>query len=245
MSGARYALYFAPRPSNAWSRFGARWLGRDAATDRRIEQPAIDGLAREAFHALTAAPRKYGFHATLKAPFALREGATRKALADAVARFCATRRPIPLPPLEVRRIADFLALVPAARASRVHELAADCVREFEAFRAPLVAAELDRRRRAGLSPRQDRYLEEWGYPYVLAEYRFHLTLTGSLEAAPPHQVTALVAAARAALGALPAASLRVDGVCLFEQPQPAAPFRLVRRFPFRGAGRASGSGPRA
>jgi putative phosphonate metabolism protein len=237
MCAFRYALYYAPPRSSGWWRFGARWLGRDPATGERIEQPTVAGLTREAFQAITAEPRKYGFHATLKAPFALREGATRKALADALARFCRARRPVPLPPLEVRRLADFLALVPVARASRVNELAADCMREFEAFRAPLAAAELERRRRKGLSPRQDRYLEEWGYPYVLAEYRFHLTLTGSLDGTPPHQVTALVAAARAALDSLRAAPLRLDAVCLFEQPEPAAPFRLVRRFLLGGARR--------
>ena len=237
MPASRYALYFAPRTSSGWWRFGARWLGRDAATGERVEQPPIAGLAREAFQALTAEPRKYGFHATLKAPFALRKGATRVALADAVARFCRARRSIPLPPFEVTRLADFVALVPATREGRVNELAADCVLEFEAFRTPLAAAELDRRRRKGLSPRQDRYFEEWGYPYVFAEYRFHLTLTGSLEEATPHQVTALIAGAREALAALDAAPLRVDAVCLFEQPEPAAPFRLVRRFLLRGARR--------
>ncbi len=232
MPTSRYALYFAPRTSSGWWKFGARWLGRDAATGERVEQPPITGLPREALQALTAAPRKYGFHATLKAPFALRQGATRAALAEAVAQFCRARHPIPLPPFAVTRLADFLALVPATREGRVNELAADCVREFEAFRAPLAAAELDRRRREGLSPRQDRYLEEWGYPYVFAEYRFHLTLTGSLEGAPPHQVAALLAAARDALPAIP---LRLDALCLFEQPEPTAPFRLLKRFLLRRA----------
>jgi L-alanine-DL-glutamate epimerase-like enolase superfamily enzyme len=69
---------------------------------------------------------------------------------------------------------------------------------------------------------------------VFAEYRFHLSLTGSLDGTPPHQVTALVAAAR---DALPAAPLRLDAVSLFEPSEPAAPFRLVRRFLLRGAGR--------
>jgi putative phosphonate metabolism protein len=233
MSEPRYALYFAPRPSSGWARFGAAWLGRDAATGAGVEQPAIAGVSREAFHALTAEPRKYGFHATLKAPFTLR-AATRRALVDALARFCQGRQPVPLPPLVVQRLDDFLALVPERRDARVNELAADCEREFEPFRAPLAPAELDRRRRKGLSPRQDRYLEAWGYPYVLAEYRFHLTLTGSLDGRPPDQVTALVAAAQRAL---PSAPLRVDAVALFEQPEPAAPFRLVRRFLLRGAGR--------
>lgn len=234
MSEPRYALYFAPRPSSDWARFGARWLGRDPATGVGVEQPAIAGVSREAFHALTDAPRRYGFHGTLKAPFALREGATRRGLADALARFCGARRPIPLPPLAVQRLDDFLALVPSSRASAINDLAADCERGFEEFRAPLVPAELDRRRRAGLSPRQDRYLEAWGYPYVFAEYRFHLTLTGSLDGTPPDQVTALVAAAK---GALPSAPLALDAVALFEQPEPAAPFRLVRRFLLRAAGR--------
>lgn len=227
MPGARHAICFAPRPSSGWWRFGARWLGRDPATGEPVEQPPIAGLPREVFQALTAEPRKHGFHATLKAPFALREGATRKALADALARFCRARRSIPLPPFEVKRLDGVLALVPTAREGRVNELAADCVRELEAFRAPLAAAELDRRRRQGLSPRQDRYLEEWGDPYVFAEYRFHLALTGGLEEASPHQVTALIAAAREAL---PATALQLDALCLFEQPGPTAPFRLVRRF---------------
>ena len=235
MCASRYALSFAPRTTSAWWRFGTAWLGRDAATGERVEQLAVAGFARDAFDAVTAEPRKHGFHATLKAPFALREGATRKALAEALARFCKARRSIPLPPLEVKRLDDFLALVPAARASSINELAADCVREFEVFRAPLAAAELDRRRRAGLSPRQERYLEEWGSPYVLAEYRFHLALTGSLDGRPPHQVSALIAAARESVDAVRAPPLRVDAVSLFEQPEPAAPFRLVRRFPLRGA----------
>jgi putative phosphonate metabolism protein len=234
MPHPRYALYFAPRPSSDWGRFGARWLGRDPATGAGVEQPVIAGVSPAAFHALTDAPRAYGFHATLKAPFALREGASCKALAAALARFCRARRPIPLPPLEVQRLDDFIALVPVRREGRVNELAADCEREFEPFRAPLAPAELDRRRRAGLSPRQDRYLEAWGYPYVFAEFRFHLTLTGRVDAAPPDQLTSLVAAARAAL---PPAPLALDAVALFEQPDPAAPFRLARRFLLRGAAR--------
>jgi putative phosphonate metabolism protein len=234
MPASRYALYFAPLASSAWGRFGARWLGRDPATGERVAQPAIAGLSGEAFAELTAAPRQYGFHATLKPPFALREGTTPEALADTLARFCRTRRAIALPPLEVRRLADFLALVPAERESRVNGLAADCVREFEPFRAPLAAAELDRRRRQGLTPRQDRYLEAWGYPYVFAEYQFHFSLTGPVAQAPPHAVAALIAAAR---DAAPAAALQLDAVALFAQPEPALPFRLVKRFRLGNRGR--------
>ncbi len=230
----RHAIYFAPAEGSPWWRFGARWLGRDPATGAEVPLPALQGIAPEELCALTATPRRYGFHATVKAPFVLRAGATREALAAALERFCAARPGVPLPRLEVARLGDFLALVPVARESRVNDLAAECVREFEPFRAPLAAAEAERRRHKGLSPRQDRYLEEFGYPYVLAEYRFHLTLTGSLDAVPPQLVAAARAAAEHAVAELAAEPLRLDALALFEQPERAAPFRLVARFPFRG-----------
>lgn len=228
----RYALYFAPPERSAWGRFGASWLGRDAATGTAVPQPDLPGIAPDAFLALTDTPRRYGFHATVKAPFALRSGATRDGLAAALKRFCAPRTAFPMPRLEVTRIDDFLALTPVARESRVNDLAAECVRDFEPFRAPLDAAELEQRRRKGLSPRQDRYLEEFGYPYVLAEFRFHLTLTGSISGAPPQHVAAVHAAAEQAVAALADEPLRFDALALFEQPEREGPFRLVARFPF-------------
>lgn len=227
----RHAIYFAPAEGSPWWRFGAAWLGRDPATGAEVPQPALEAVAPDDFRALTATPRRYGFHATVKAPFELRAGATREALAAALERFCAARSAIALPQLRVTQLDDFLALVPAARESRVNDLAAECVRDFEPFRAPLDAAELERRRRKGLSPRQDRYLEEFGYPFVLAEYRFHLTLSGSLDAAPPHLVAAVRAAAEHAVAALAGEPLQLDALALFEQPERAAPFRLVARFP--------------
>ena len=233
----RHAIYFAPVEGTPWWRFGAAWLGRDPGTGAEVPQPALEGIAPGDFRALTETPRRYGFHATVKAPFVLRTGATRETLAAALERFCAARSGVALPRLEVTRIDDFLALVPAARESRVNDLAAECVRDFEPFRAPLDAAEAERHRHRGLTPRQDRYLEEFGYPFVLAEFRFHLTLTGSLDAAPPHLVAAVRAAAEHAIAALAGEPLPFDALALFEQPERAAPFRLVARFPLAREGR--------
>ena len=227
----RFALYFAPDDSSAWRDFGALWLGRDAATGSDVDQAAIDGVDAHTFRALTAAPRRYGFHATLKAPFALATGATKAALAKELARFCAARLPLQMPPLEVARLDDFLALVPVARETRINELAADCVRAFDSFRAAPEPEEIERRRRKGLSTRQDRYLIEWGYPYVLADYRFHMTLTGGLDGVSPHHVAAVLAAARTMLAGLAGEPLWLDAICLFDEPDEASPFRLVARFP--------------
>jgi putative phosphonate metabolism protein len=227
----RHALYFAPAEGSAWWRFGTSWLGRDPATGAAAPQLAVPGVGVDEFRALTEKPRRYGFHATVKAPFALRADATREALAAAVERFCADRAAFPVPRLAVARLDDFLALVPVVRESRVNDLAADCVRELEPFRAPPDAAELERRRRGRLSPRQDRYLEEFGYPFVLSEFRFHLTLTGSLEGAAPQHVAGVRAAAEHAVASLVDAPLHFDALALFEQTEREAPFRLVARFP--------------
>ena len=72
----RYALYFAPAAGSAWDRFGASWLGRSAHTGVSLAQPEIRGLDAARFRALTGAPRRYGFHATLKPPFRLAAGCT-------------------------------------------------------------------------------------------------------------------------------------------------------------------------
>ena len=63
------------------------------------------------------------------------------------------------------------------------DFAAATVAGLDPFRAPPSEAELDRRRRVGLSASQERMLKYWGYPYVFDEFRFHLTLSGRLEEA--------------------------------------------------------------
>lgn len=227
---ARYAAYFAPAPGTRWWAFGCAWLGYDAATGRGVAQPAIPGVAAEALAALTAAPRRYGFHATLKAPMRLAAGAGEAALAAAMEAIAAAHEPFALPPLRVARLGGFLACTPAVREPRLHALADDCVRELDPFRAPPTAAELAKRRAAGLAPRQSEHLARWGYPYVLDTFRFHLTLTGPLDGVPQETAARVTAAAEAAVAALAGAPLACDALCLFLQPDAQSSFRLIRRF---------------
>ena len=37
--------------------------------------------------------------------------------------------------------------------------------------------------KSGLTDRQEALLTQWGYPYVMEEFRFHITLTGALDPA--------------------------------------------------------------
>ena len=67
----RYAIYFAPAHGSPWWEFGARWLGRDERNDTALTQHPLAQIAPDDLLELTAQPRRYGFHATLKAPFGL------------------------------------------------------------------------------------------------------------------------------------------------------------------------------
>ncbi len=171
----RYAVYYLPDDAGL-AGFGASWLGWDVAGGVPVEQPEIEGIAEA-----TAAPRRYGFHGTLKPPFFLADGAEFGTLEAEVADLAGRLAPVRLDGLRLAAIGRFLALVPEGGTRALGDLAFACVRDLDGFRRPPDAAELARRRAAGLTERQESLLTEWGYPYVGDEFRFHLTLTGKLD----------------------------------------------------------------
>ncbi len=181
MKFSRYAIYVTvpPGPLND---FGAAWLGWNAATGERPDAPIVEGLPKPA-HTITARPRKYGLHGTMKPPFRLADGHDFEALNAAFADFCARRAPVPLGGLALTRLGRFLALTPTGDPAGLAALAFAAVKELDGFRAPATEAELDRRRQSGLTPRQEALLLQWGYPYVGEEFRFHITLSGPLSEA--------------------------------------------------------------
>ena len=170
----RYAIYFLPDPASALWAFGCSVIGYDAMTGIPVARPDHPDLRETAGADTRTDPRRYGFHATLKAPFVLRDGATENDLRVAVDDVAARRSRFVLPGLHVSAIGSFLALVPNQPDVRIDALAADCVTAFEPFRAPLSPADRQRRLKAPLTLRQTELLETWGYPYVLDEFRFHM-----------------------------------------------------------------------
>jgi len=230
-AAARYAIYWAPPADGALWRFGARWLGRDAETG--AETPPGDGAAADPdwLRAATADPRHYGLHATLKPPFRLAAGRDRDALIAALAAFAAGAAPVAGPALVLRRLGRFLALVPGGPAPAIQALAASVVAQLDAFRAPPPPEELAKRRAHGLTPDQEQYLQRWGYPYVMDAFRFHVTLTGSLD---PDALTRLEALLAPRVADFAAAPLTLAELALFEQDAPERPFRLTGRFGFAG-----------
>lgn len=227
MTTARFALYFAPAPDHPLWAAGCQWLQRDASLPE--DSPP------QALRSWIAAPRRYGFHATFKAPFRLRAGIDEASLLHAVRAFAAERPAFAMPPLEVAMLADFLALRPVHAVDAQHplrQLADACVERFEPLRAPPTDEELARRDPRGMSPRQRELFARFGYPYVLEEWRFHMTLSDSLQGVRRLQQDAMAAQARVHFAAALALPLHCEQLAVFVQGRADQAFRLAHRLPF-------------
>jgi putative phosphonate metabolism protein len=221
----RYAIYWAPPAAAPLARIGEAWLGRNAETGRPVERTMLDGFSAAELAAITAEPQRYGLHATLKPPFRLTPGKSAGELEQALADFARRAPALAAPPLRLKRIGRFLALVPGHDVG-IETLAAACVEHFDAFRARADAGEIARRSTARLTPAQEGNLLRWGYPYVMAEFRFHVTLTGPIDPATAARLEPRLAVLFADVMTVPVV---IDALALFAEPAPGAPFRLVRR----------------
>jgi putative phosphonate metabolism protein len=225
----RYAVFWAPPRGSALARFGARWLGWDAEAGLPVPQLEVPGLPAPVPE-ITATPRRYGFHGTLKPPFRLAEATDFAALDGAVAGLAAKSGSFRGAPPTLTRIGRFIALVPSARSSALDALAERCVSGLDTFRAPSGEAELARRREHGLTSRQEEHLARWGYPYVLDEFRFHLTLTGGLA---PEEGAAVFEALARLTEPFCAEPLPFDEICLFGEDEDGG-FHVLKRYALTG-----------
>lgn len=228
MSKTRYSVYFAPAEASELERVCASILGRCARTDKILKQPELPGLNPSRLAELTASPRHYGLHGTLKPPFFLAEETQEADLVTATGLLAVRWKAFHLPPLRLETIGSFLALIPSAPCPELQALARACVTELDIFRRPAPPEELARRRAQGLSPEQARLLVRWGYPYVLEEFRFHLTLTSSIQNAQERELIRSALAPLLAPFAL--RQVPVQSISLFRQPQPDEAFTVMREF---------------
>ena len=212
----RYAIYYAPEASSAWWAMGSHWLGRCALTGRQLAQPVIEGVAPDLMHTYTQDPRRYGWHATLKAPFVLAPGESLSSLISGLRTIASQVSAFDMPRLQVSTDGGFLALRPIGHHKHIHNTADACVTSLQALTQPLSAEDLARRRQKKLTALQERYLQEWSYPWVLNEFQFHMSLTGPLRNIPTAERIALVSAAEERFDALP--PCRFTHLSVFAEP---------------------------
>jgi hypothetical protein len=219
----RIALYYAPPASSAWWREGSEWLGRDAENGRIFDTHV---------HDLTRAPRRYGWHATIVPPFHCAAGITPDDVLDAARAWARSIARFEMP-VCAAQLGRFTALRPAHESDdvRVREMAASALRSLAHVRAAASPESIERRITPDMSQRQIELLREWGYPYVFDEYRFHMTLSDSLDDVAARASIADEWNRRiGTLGPLP-----MHGAALFIEPAAGAPFTLWQRLSFNAS----------
>jgi hypothetical protein len=134
----------------------------------------------------------------------------------------------------VGKISDFIALLPRQTPTGLSELAQALVKQFDCFRAPMSDADRARRQPDRLTARQRAYLQQWGYPFVLDEFRFHMTLAGPIE---PQQIDFVCDKLERLFRTEVAdwdAPVRIDAMSVFKQPRRDRPFHILSRHTLAG-----------
>jgi hypothetical protein len=228
----RYALYLAPPADSDLWRFGCDVIGRDARTGAARKGFSLEGYPPDSWRTMTSSPRRYGFHATLKAPFLLRLDLDVAELFDRVGELARRFSPFDAGELGMGVVVAgegraFVALKPKGALKELRCFEASVVRGLDRLRAPFVEDGPERRGSGRLTPRQAYYLDAWGYPYVLDEFDPHFTLTNAI--ADADRVARLLDwefGLRVASHAL-----CVDALTLFGQSESGGEFKILHRFP--------------
>lgn len=227
----RYGIYFTPTAHDPLLRVAANWLGRNAFNGMVVRTPVIGAVKPEEISALTEEPRRYGFHATIKAPFRLHENYEEHQMLSSMMHFASGYQAVVLPPLKVAQIGPFFALVPSEPCAALQQLANDVVVHFERFRAPLNAAELAKRKPEKMDDLHRSNLEQWGYPYVFEQFRFHMTLTGAVPAEQQAHVRNVLDVFFAPVLSEP---VKINNLALFTEAESGAPFEVHSLHPLTG-----------
>ena len=218
----RYAIYWTPLPETAIAKFGALWFGGFETF----------GLPPQLAQRAIKAPAIYGLHATFKAPFRLQDDVRPETLRDALDDFCANRRAPEKSRLMLGYYQRYLTLMLCEKEADIDLLAAECVTHFDRFRAPL--NEEDRKRRElrdldGMSPQEEAFLKDFGYPYVLSAFRFHISLAGPLESA---DLDVAAKAFQPHLAPFMSEPFEIKDLTLLGEPRSGGVFEVISRHPF-------------
>ena len=241
----RYALYFAPRPDSPWWKAGCQWLGRDPLHDTEstppLEQPEVPGLPRLLLAKVTSDARRYGFHATFKAPFRLQSGFTEAHLLSMAEAFCTAQKPLFVSDIKVGMIGKALALRATGDTHLIDELAMRCVQYFDVLRAAPTADEQRKFRARGLTAREEELLQRWGYPYTEDRFRFHMSLSDDLSELDADTVDVVRTAAEAHFAhAHTTEPIGIDSLTIFREIERGTPFQAWKRFSFNSKVRQPG-----
>ena len=224
-SFARYAIFWLPPADSALAQFGRDWFG--VCPERgEVGKPSSFGLPDALAAEAIARPYRYTLHGTIMAPFRLADGVAAAMIAEELRSFCARRATRRTGPLRLARLTRHLALIPEGGTAGLDWLAADCVTHFNRFRAATTEDDLARFPPDQHPPSQRQQVREFGYPYVLSDFIFHITLAGPLA---PEQLDQVEAALAQQVAPMTAEPFEIGSLCLLGETDQATPFRLIAR----------------
>ena len=227
---ARYAIYFAPDDSSELGVFGATVLRRRALCPNDWLNPQLPVRFPESanWHEQIQKPAHYGFHATIKAPFELADDQSADDLIADLTDLAKKQTAISLEGLAPVRTCRYDALAFVTQPGKLPTLAAECVTKFEKYRAPLNAADIERRDPDSLSESELASLHRYGYPYVLDDFNFHMTLSGQNN----HDDNTYFEWLQKLYAAMVTKTPLLDRLCVFHQPDRQSPFLRIEECRF-------------
>ncbi|WP_108819170.1 DUF1045 domain-containing protein [Pseudovibrio sp. Alg231-02] len=228
----RYSIYFTHPQSATLTELGSQWLGRSAFSNESLAHPHLNEFGPGHLHSITEDARRYGFHATMKPPFHLAEGKSQEDAKAAFSTFAKQTSAFTIEGLAPTFLGKFLALTPTQPSEQLNGLAAQCIKQLDHLRAPLSEQDIERRRKANLTPQQDAYMLEWGYPYIFKHFHFHMTLSKRLE--DENERKALKAAAEDHFKPVIHQPISISHLALCVEPEAGAPFQVIEIRPLEG-----------
>ncbi len=224
----RFALYHAP-VAGAFAEKAASWLGWDVDAGTPVPHPDVPGLPKP-IGQITKRPRKYGFHATLRAPFRLAVGMDADQLVTSCNALAAELAPVSLQGLQVDALGPFLAFRPVGETQGLNAFAKALVIGSNDWRAPLNEAEIAKRNPDKLSERQRDLMMRYGYPFIFEDFQFHMTLTGPLDRA---ELSVVQAALLSYFEPVLTSPYIIEDICLFGERVDGS-FVMIERIPLAG-----------
>ena len=226
-SFSRYAVYFSPPADSELSKFASSWLGWDAQSAKKISHPIFKDLTSD-ISELTKKQSCYGFHGTLKPPFSLANTKNESELKAAILELSQSIKKFEISAVSLQLINGFAAVVAKYENNEIKNLAKRCVQELDSFRRPESLKVVQKRRSTGLSKNEEFNLQRWGYPYVMDNFQFHLTLTRKLNPEESKNVMEVLASE---LNEVLSIALPVRDICLFGESHTSGNFQIIESFP--------------
>ena len=184
---SRYAIYYAPPKESSLEEFGRYWFGWDPLNAKLINNKhRINYLNRFGIKNLinidknVLIPKKYGFHGTLIPPFKLNKNYSTNTLFKKTEEIAKKFKKFKFYKFKLKKMNNFYAFVQNKKNNNINKLSNRLVRELFKFRSPLSKKEIDRRNPSKLSKLQLNILYKWGYPYIMSEFNFHMTLASEV-----------------------------------------------------------------